>query len=107
MGCAMRVLLVEDDNRFADALMVALRRHGLGVHRAVTAAEALAAPGADLVLLDLGLPDMDGIEVCRRLRGAGDTAIIAVTARGTSGTGCSGCARAPTTTWSSRSGSPS
>jgi len=78
----MRVLLVEDDNRFADALMVALRRHGLGVHRAVTAAEALAAPGADLVLLDLGLPDMDGIEVCRRLRGAGDTAIIAVTARG-------------------------
>jgi DNA-binding response OmpR family regulator len=81
-GAAMRVLLVEDDNRFADALMVALRRHGFGVHRAVTAAEALAAPGADLVLLDLGLPDMDGIEVCRRLRGAGDIAIIAVTARG-------------------------
>lgn len=79
---AMRILLVEDDNRFADALMVALRRQGFDVHRAVTAAEALAAPGADLVLLDLGLPDMDGVEVCRRLREAGETAIIAVTARG-------------------------
>jgi DNA-binding response OmpR family regulator len=79
---AMRVLLVEDDNRFADALMVALRRQGFAVHRTVTAAEALAAPQADLVLLDLGLPDMDGIEVCKRLRDTGDTAIIAVTARG-------------------------
>ena len=78
----MRVLLVEDDNRFADALMVALRRQGFDAQRVATAAEGLAAPAADLVLLDLGLPDMDGIEVCRRLRAAGDTAIIAVTARG-------------------------
>jgi DNA-binding response OmpR family regulator len=78
----MRVLLVEDDNRFADALMVALRRQGFDAQRVATAAEGLAAPAADLVLLDLGLPDMDGIEVCRRLRGAGETAIIAVTARG-------------------------
>ncbi|TDD83241.1 response regulator transcription factor [Actinomadura darangshiensis] len=78
----MRILLVEDDDRFADALMVALRRQGFDVSRASTAAAALDAPEPDLVLLDLGLPDLDGIEVCRRLRGAGDVAIIAITARG-------------------------
>jgi DNA-binding response OmpR family regulator len=78
----MRILLVEDDNRFADALMVALRRQGFAVSRVSTAAAVPTAPLADLVLLDLGLPDMDGVEVCRRLRGAGEVAIIAVTARG-------------------------
>ncbi|KAB2363231.1 MULTISPECIES: winged helix-turn-helix domain-containing protein [Actinomadura] len=78
----MRILLVDDDDRFADALTVALRRQGFEVCRAATGAAALAAPPADLVLLDLGLPDLDGIEVCRRLRAGGDVAIIAVTARG-------------------------
>jgi DNA-binding response OmpR family regulator len=78
----MRILLVEDDDRFADALMVALRRQGFDVSRAGTAAAALDAPEPDLVLLDLGLPDLDGIEVCRRLRGGADVAIIAITARG-------------------------
>jgi DNA-binding response OmpR family regulator len=78
----MRILLVEDDNRFADALMVALCRQSFDVSRAATAAAALAAPEPDLVLLDLGLPDLDGIEVCRRLRAGGDVAIIAITARG-------------------------
>lgn len=78
----MRILLVDDDDRFADALTVALRRQGFEVRRAATGAAALAAPPADLVLLDLGLPDLDGIEVCRRLRAGGDVAIIAVTARG-------------------------
>ncbi|MWA04764.1 response regulator [Actinomadura sp. LD22] len=78
----MRILLVDDDDRFADALTVALRRQGFEVCRAATGAAALAAPPADLVLLDLGLPDLDGIEVCRRLRTGGDVAIIAVTARG-------------------------
>lgn len=78
----MRILLVEDDNRFADALMVALRRQGFDVSRADTAAAALDAPATDLVLLDLGLPDLDGIEVCRRLRARSDVAIIAITARG-------------------------
>ena len=48
----MRILLVEDDNRFADALMVALRRQNFDVSRAATAAAALAGPVTDLVLLD-------------------------------------------------------
>jgi DNA-binding response OmpR family regulator len=77
----MRVLLVEDDARVADALENALRRRGYDTLRAATAAEALAAPPVDLVLLDLGLPDRDGIEVCRELRQRGAVAIIAVTAR--------------------------
>ncbi|MEW2636457.1 response regulator transcription factor [Streptomyces sp. NPDC048389] len=78
----MRILLVEDDNRVADALMGALRRHGYEVRRAENAADALAAPAADLVLLDLGLPDRDGIEVCRELRARSGVPVIAVTARG-------------------------
>jgi DNA-binding response OmpR family regulator len=77
----MRVLLVEDDARVADALTIALRRRGYEVFHATTGSAALAAPAADLVLLDLGLPDRDGIEVCRTLRARGDVAIIAVTAR--------------------------
>lgn len=79
----MRVLLVEDDIRVAEALAEALRRQGHRVYRAGTAAEALAAPPADTILLDLGLPDGDGIEVCRELRRRGDeVGIIVVTARG-------------------------
>jgi DNA-binding response OmpR family regulator len=78
----MRVLLVEDDMRVAGALETALRRRGYDLLRVSTAAEALAAPPVDLVLLDLGLPDRDGIEVCRELRRRGEVAIIAVTARG-------------------------
>lgn len=78
----MRVLLVEDDDRVVAALTPALRRAHLTVTRAGTAAEALSAvPGADLVLLDMGLPDQDGLSVCRRIRAEGDVPIIAVTAR--------------------------
>jgi len=78
----MRVLLVEDDFRFARALAAALRRSGYDVDHAANAAEALAAPATDLVLLDLGLPDGDGVEVCRKLRAESDIAIIMLTARG-------------------------
>jgi DNA-binding response OmpR family regulator len=77
----MRVLLVEDDARVAGALESAMRRRGYELLRVSTAAAALAAPPVDLVLLDLGLPDRDGIEVCRELRRRSDVAIIAVTAR--------------------------
>ncbi len=81
----MRVLVVEDDARTARGMRTALRRHGYDVHLVATAADALAADPArtaDVVLLDLGLPDADGIEVCRRLREVERVAVIAVTARG-------------------------
>ncbi|MFE3447452.1 response regulator transcription factor [Nonomuraea sp. NPDC059194] len=82
----MRILLVEDDDRFADALATALRRHGHHVERARSAAEAQAVPDcaarAELVLLDLGLPDLDGVDLLRRLRADSQIGIIVVTARG-------------------------
>jgi DNA-binding response OmpR family regulator len=78
----MRVLLVEDDARVAAALAAALRRRGHDVIHCPTAAAALAAEPVDLVLLDLNLPDGDGIDVCRALRRRDESvAIIAVTAR--------------------------
>ncbi|MDT0329075.1 response regulator transcription factor [Nocardiopsis lambiniae] len=81
----IKVLLVEDDVRLADALAGALETHGYTVTQVRTAQRALAADPADIVLLDLGLPDMDGVELCRMFRerhDVGDTAIIMVTARG-------------------------
>ena len=80
-GGRVRVLLVDDDIRFAAALLTELRRFGYTVDHVATAAEALAAPPYDLVLLDLGLPDGDGLRVCRRLRSDSDVAIIVLTAR--------------------------
>jgi two-component system, OmpR family, response regulator RegX3 len=77
----MRVLLVEDDDSIADPLTSGLGRHGFQVSRARTGAEALAAAPHDVVLLDLGLPDMDGMDVCRRLRATSAVPIIVVTAR--------------------------
>jgi DNA-binding response OmpR family regulator len=78
----MRVLLVEDDDSIAEPLASGLARHSFQVSRARTGAEALAAPPHDVVLLDLGLPDMDGLDVCRRLRaGSAVPIIIVVTAR--------------------------
>jgi DNA-binding response OmpR family regulator len=77
----MRVLLVEDDDAIAEPLTAGLERHGFQVSRARTGAEALAAPAHEVVLLDLGLPDMDGIDVCRRLRASSAVPIIVITAR--------------------------
>ncbi|MFI6230493.1 response regulator transcription factor [Micromonospora echinospora] len=79
----MRVLLVEDDLRVAAVLAAALRRRGHEVVQALTAAEAVRAEPVDLILLDMNLPDRDGLEVCRRIRQLSEeVAIIAVTARG-------------------------
>ncbi|MEU7390724.1 response regulator transcription factor [Streptomyces tanashiensis] len=76
-GDRMRVLVVEDERDQAESLIDGLRRHGHDTIVAGSGAEALDAfENADLVLLDLGLPDIDGIEVCRRMRAAGDTPII-------------------------------
>jgi DNA-binding response OmpR family regulator len=78
----VRILVVEDDDRVARGLLTALRHAGYEVHRVGTAAAALTAPPADVVLLDLGLPDGDGLDVLRELRHRTGTAIITVTARG-------------------------
>ncbi|GAA0385054.1 MULTISPECIES: response regulator transcription factor [Micromonospora] len=78
----MRVLLVEDDLRVSAGLASALRRRGHEVVQALTAAEAAEAEPVDLILLDMNLPDRDGLEVCRRIRQHNEeVAIIAVTAR--------------------------
>jgi DNA-binding response OmpR family regulator len=77
------VLVVEDDETIAVPLTEGLTREGFAVTRVRLGADALAAAaGSDLVLLDLGLPDLDGAEVCRRLRAVTATPIIVLTARG-------------------------
>ncbi|MHB1928790.1 MAG: response regulator transcription factor [Acidimicrobiales bacterium] len=78
----MRVLVVEDDDGIAEPLVEGLRREGFEVERVSTGAGALAATDAELVLLDLGLPDIDGYTVCQQLRARSKVPIIAVTARG-------------------------
>ncbi|MBY8881965.1 response regulator transcription factor [Actinacidiphila acidipaludis] len=83
----MRLLLVEDDDRVAAALSAVLGRHGFEVRHARSGEEAIQAllpaegPGFDCVLLDLGLPDQDGFEVCSRIRRRTATPVIMVTAR--------------------------
>jgi two-component system response regulator MtrA len=78
-----RVLLVEDDERIRQALGLALADEGYDVVETATGEEALEVVDADLdvVLLDLMLPGIDGIEVCSTLRSRGDLPIIIATAR--------------------------
>ncbi|MFC8229152.1 response regulator transcription factor [Streptomyces sp. NPDC057287] len=77
------VLVVQNDPADTELLMRGLQRHGHAVTSAETGVAALRAYGeADLVLLDLELPDLDGIEVCRAIRRFDDTPVIALTARG-------------------------
>ena len=77
-----RVLVVEDDPGIAIQLVRGLTRAGYETGSVTTGKAALDWPVPDVFLLDLGLPDIDGVEVCRRLRQACDAAIIIVTARG-------------------------
>ncbi len=80
----VRILLVEDDRALAGVVAEALTAAGHRVTLAADGAEALTADPADLVLLDLALPDLDGREVCRILRGRlPDLPIIIVSASGT------------------------
>ena len=79
-----RLLLVEDDASIAEPLVAALRREGHDVEWSSTGANGLASvgPEVDLVLLDLGLPDLDGLEVCRQLRQRlPDMPVLMLTAR--------------------------
>jgi two-component system response regulator MprA len=81
----MRVLVVDDERPVRDALERALRLEGYDVELAADGAEALtqlALASPDAIVLDVLMPDVDGLEVCRRLRSAGDrTPILLLTAR--------------------------
>jgi DNA-binding response OmpR family regulator len=82
-----RIVVIEDDRDIADAMSYALERAGFSVRVARTGEEGIEAvrKGADLVLLDLNLPGMDGLEVCRMLRrqpGSTQIPILIVSARG-------------------------
>jgi DNA-binding response OmpR family regulator len=81
----MRILIVEDDSVLADGLVISMKRAGHGVHWSVSGEEAdevLATDTYDLVLLDLGLPRMDGFQVLERMRKRGSrTPVLIVTAR--------------------------
>ena len=84
-----QLLMIEDDTRLATMVGEYLRQSGYGFTHAATGAsglEALQASPPDLVILDLMLPDMDGLEVCRRIKGRGsdaaNTAVLMLTAKG-------------------------
>ncbi len=82
---AGRVLVVDDEKPLARMVATYLERAGYEVatvHTGPDAVEAARALGPDVVLLDLGLPGMDGIEVCRRIRGFSECYVLMLTARG-------------------------
>lgn len=79
-----RILAIEDDERIRTAVRLALEDEGWDVQEAANGQEALTAfsdTPADVVLIDIMLPDIDGFEVCRTLRRTSDVPIIMVTAR--------------------------
>ena len=77
----MDILLVEDDDAIAASLISGLATSGMTVRRVSNGADAVAAEIPDVVLLDIGLPDFDGFEVCRRIRQKSQVPIIMLTAR--------------------------
>jgi DNA-binding response OmpR family regulator len=79
---AMHLLVVEDEDAIAEPLVEGLGAEGFEVTRVATGQAALEAPPADLVLLDVRLPDIDGFAVCRELRARSGVPIIMVTAKG-------------------------
>ena len=83
MGVGIRLLLVEDDAPLRQSLRLALLDEDFTVLEAGTAREGLDLldPAPDAVLLDLGLPDLDGFEMCRRVRAAVRAPIVVISAR--------------------------
>ena len=85
MSRPVRVLLVDDEISIQRTMVPLLRSRGYEVTVAGTARDALAEvenERPDLIVLDLGLPDMDGLDVCRRVRARWDTPIVVLSARG-------------------------
>ena len=85
MNAAARILLVDDELSIQRTLAPLLRSRGYDVEVAGTGAEALQSAGEhppDLIVLDLGLPDLEGSEVCRRIRATAKMPIIILSARG-------------------------
>jgi DNA-binding response OmpR family regulator len=83
-GVGTRILAVEDDERIRTAVKLALEDEGWTVVEAANGEDALAAfqqEPADVVLIDIMLPDIDGFEVCRSIRRTSDVPIVMVTAR--------------------------
>lgn len=81
----VKVLLVEDDKSIADSVVASLQMSGLEVHHVMTGREAIAAVGEispDVILMDLGLPDMDGLDASKTIRETSSVPIIIVSARG-------------------------
>lgn len=79
-----RILIIEDEESYRDALAFMLQKEGFDVASAADGVEGLAEfdkHGADLVLLDLMMPGMPGLEVCKQLRAQSNVAIVMVTAR--------------------------
>jgi two-component system response regulator RegX3 len=84
-GTQPTILIVEDEDSFVDALVVGLKREGFLVHAArdgLAALEMFDAVRPDLVLLDVMLPKMSGLDVCREIRSKSRVPIIMVTAKG-------------------------
>src|SRR5258707_5475255 len=82
---ASRVLIIDDDRKLAGMLVEYLSARGYQVSTESSAENGLAAmqkTPSDAVILDLTLPDLDGLEVCRRLRATSDVPILMLTARG-------------------------
>lgn len=78
------ILIVDDDPQIRDVLRIALKQAGLSVSEAGDGAEGLKKASAgrfDLVVLDIGLPRMDGLQVCRELRATSDVPVLFLTAR--------------------------
>jgi DNA-binding response OmpR family regulator len=81
----MKALIIDDDLALADVVSFALRRAGFEVIKAYDGQAALdrwQADSPDLIILDLNLPKLDGLSVCRRIRAQADTPIIMLTVRG-------------------------
>src|SRR6201996_7814246 len=84
MNVTHRILVVDDDLHIREVIRVALRKAGMTVNEAKDGREALArfaADRPDLIILDIGMPELDGLDVCREVRKTSDVPILYLSAR--------------------------